>query len=153
MVSGSAWVPFDQNEDWGNSVRYNWELKQGLDKINKEIWEDFWRRYNILQFFSNQSSVAHQGNSINLTEILELFPGLEDIVTDLVNNGVKFDTDGGYELRKDDIIIAEAAIKIDDKNIVIDDFEGREDEMTLFIDHGFTVYTPETFNINEIKNN
>ena len=153
LVSGSAWVPFDQNEDWGNSVRYNWELKQGLDKINKEIWEDFWRRYNILQFFSNQSSVAHQGNSINLTEILELFPGLEDIVTDLVNNGVKFDTDGGYELRKDDIIIAEAAIKIDDKNIVIDDFEGREDEMTLFIDHGFTVYTPETFNINEIKNN
>ena len=153
LTSGSAWIPFDQTEDWGNSVRYNWELKQGLEKISKDVWEDFWRRYNILQFFSNQSTVVDPANSINLTEILELFPGLEDIVTDLVNNDIKFDTDGGYELKKDDIIIAEAAIKIDDKNIVIDDFEGRDDEMTQFIENGFIVYTPETFNINEIKIN
>lgn len=153
LVSGSAWIPLDQDGDWGNSVRYQWDLKQGLDKIDKEIWEDFWHRYNLLQFFSNQSTAASSADSINLTEILELFPGLEDVVTALVNQGVKFDTDGGYELKNDDIIIAEAAIKIDDKKIVIDDFEGREDEMALFVAHGFTVYTPETFNINEIINN
>ena len=74
------------------------------------------------------------------------------LVTALVTHHISFDTEGGFELKEGDIIIAEAAIKIDDKDIVIDDFEGHEGDMTIFEQHGFKVVTPENFNINDYKN-
>ena len=88
---------------------------------------------------------------IDLDEVLIYFPGLEDIVESLISSQISFDVEGGFELKENDIIIAEAAIRIDNKNIVIDDFEGREKEIAVFEQHGFKVYTPNDFNINELK--
>ena len=81
---------------------------------------------------------------IDLEEVLMYFPGLEDVVTTLVQNHIPFDTEGGFELKENDIIIAEAAIKIDGKDIVIDDFTDREDQIELFENHGFKVFAIET---------
>lgn len=151
LLKGSAWYPYDQVDHLEDSVRYDWGLKEGLTEINREDWEDFWRRYNLLQFFHN-NSMQEELPSIDLDEILLYFPGLEDLVTALVTHHISFDTEGGFELKEGDIIIAEAAIKIDDKDIVIDDFEGHEGDMTIFEQHGFKVVTPENFNINDYKN-
>jgi DEAD/DEAH box helicase domain-containing protein len=90
--------------------------------------------------------------TVDLDEILLYFPGLEDVVKELVSNQVRFDTDGGYQLTDEEgIIIAEAAIKIEGKNIVIDDFSGREEDVVKFESHGYKVIDGNSFNINEVK--
>lgn len=150
LVRGSAWYPYDQDEYLEGSIRYNWNIKENLEEINREDWEDFWRRYNLLQFFRNEPMIYTE-TIVDLDEILMYFPGLEDIVTSLVENHIKFNIEGGFQLKENDIIIAEAAIKIEDKNIVIDDFEGHEGDISIFEQHGYKVYTPDNFNINEIK--
>lgn len=150
LLNGSAWYPYDQEEHMEDSVRYDWGLKKDLTEINRETWESFWRRYNLLQFFSNQPFEVDQP-SVDLDEILMYFPGLEDIVTSLVSNHIPFDTEGGCELKENDIIIAEAAIKINDKDIVIDNFDDHEGDIAIFEQHGYKVFTPDNFNINDLK--
>lgn len=152
MMNGCAWYPYDQESNYGDGIRYDWAFRDNQAELNREEWEDFWRRYNILQFFHNEP-MTPAIPEIDLDEVLLYFPGLEDIVTALVQNHILFDTEGGYELREDDIIVAEAAIKIDGKDIVIDDFSGREEQIEIFENKGFKVYTVETFDINAIKNN
>ena len=152
MMNGCAWYPYDQENNYGDGIRYDWAFRDNQAELNREEWEDFWRRYNILQFFHNEPMTPALPE-IDLDEVLVYFPGLEDIVTVLVQNHILFDTEGGYELREDDIIVAEAAIKIDGKDIVIDDFSGREEQIEIFENKGFKVYTIETFDINAIKNN
>ena len=50
-------------------------------------------------------------------------------------------------------VAMEAAIKIEGKDIVIDDFSDRPEAYDYFVAHGYQVYTPETFNIVELKKN
>jgi DEAD/DEAH box helicase domain-containing protein len=156
-VAGSAWYPYDKEDNYSDSVRYNWQMKTGLPEIKKEDWCDFWRRYNILQLFDNKPKNMDTEKvatypTVDLDEILLYFPGLEDVVKELVSNQVRFDTDGGYQLTDEEgIIIAEAAIKIEGKNIVIDDFSGREDDVAKFESHGYKVIDCNSFNINEVK--
>lgn len=151
LMAGSAWYPYDCEEDYQDSVRYKWDIKEGQKEINKDDWMDFWRRFNLLQFFSNKPQEA-QTEKIDLDEILLYFPGLENIVTELVNNHIPFDTDGGFSVMDDNgQVTVEAAIKIDGKDIVIDDFAGRQEAFDYFKSHGYQVYTPETFNITELK--
>ena len=151
IMNGCAWYPYDQESNYGDSVRYDWMLKDNKSELNRDEWEDFWRRYNMLQFFNNEPATQPE-SEIDLEEVLLYFPGLEDIVKALVQNHIPFDTEGGFELKEDDIIIAEAAIKIDGKLIVIDDFSDRQEQIEIFESHGYKVYTTESFNIDEIKN-
>lgn len=55
LVNGSAWVQPKQNptteDNLEDLVRYDYQLTPDLPNINKEDWNDFWCRYNILQFF------------------------------------------------------------------------------------------------------
>lgn len=152
ITNGNAWYPYDQECNYGDSVRYDWMLRDNPSELNRDEWEDFWRRYNMLQFFTNEPNTQPKPE-IDLEEVLLYFPGLEDIVKVLVQNHIPFDTEGGYELKEDDIIIAEAAIKIDGKLIVIDDFSDRQEQVEIFENHGYKVFTTESFNVDEIKNN
>ena len=87
-----------------------------------------------------------------MDEILLYFPGLEDVVKELVNNNIPFDTEGGFSMMNENGQVAmEAAIKIEGKDIVIDDFTDRQEAYDYFVEHGYQVYTPETFNIVELK--
>ena len=155
LTSGSAWYPYDKDNHYEDSVRYDWGLKHGLPEIKKEDWCDFWRRYNILQFFANnlqQTGQTGLSTGIDISEILDYFPGLEDVVIELVNNRIPFDTDGGFQLTDEDgIIIAEAAIKLDNRNIVIDDFSDRQEDAAKFERHGYKVIDANNFNITEIN--
>lgn len=55
LINGAAWVmpkPNPVSEDnLEAKVCYNFELTPNLQSINREDWNDFWRRYNMLQFF------------------------------------------------------------------------------------------------------
>lgn len=147
LLAGSAWYPCDQEEGLGDSIRYDWAMRKIPAELNKDDWEDFWRRYDILQFFRQPAPEP----DVELEEILQYFPGLEDVVSSLFHNNVAFTTEGTYNLMEGGVIVAEAAIKIEGKDIVIDNFEGRDDAVAAFESHGFTVLTPETFDINKVK--
>ena len=151
LTHGTAWYPYDQTTDYANSVRYAWQLSEGMREIDREDWTDFWRRYNLLQLFSNKAPDAISAPVIDVDEVILFFPGLESIVTQLVEHNIPFDVEGGYELKDEDgIIIAEAAIKLDGKNVVIDDFSGRPEDTERFRQMGFVVVSPQDFNINTI---
>ncbi len=150
LTNGSAWFAYDVEDDgFGDSIRYDWGLSEIKGAINKEEWEDFWRRYNIIQFFDNSPATTEVEQEINEDEILILFPGLEEVVKQLIQNKIGFNTDGGFELIENEIIVAEAAIKINGKNIVIDNFD--EETATIFKDRGYQVFNSNTFNISTIK--
>lgn len=57
LTAGAAWYPYDQESDYANSVRYVMQLTDGLTEIDKTEWMDFWRRYNLLQLFSNKPAL------------------------------------------------------------------------------------------------
>ena len=78
-----------------------------------------------------------------------MFPGLEEVVKQLIQNKIAFNIDGGFELIENEIIVAEAAIKINGKNIVIDDFD--EETANIFKERGYQVFNSNTFNISTIK--
>lgn len=136
---------------WSPEKQKDWKLSEGMTEIDKDTWRAFWYKYNILQIYMQDETKEESEAEVNIDEILPYFPGLEDIVTSLVDNHIPFDPDGGFDLEEDGVIIASAAIKIDDENIVIDDLDS--ETISIFESHGYKVFTPETFNINEIKNN
>jgi DEAD/DEAH box helicase domain-containing protein len=156
MVQGVAWYPYDQEDHFADSIRYQWALTPDMTQVDKGEWADFWRRYNLLQFFRNASQEASSPTSaqlpeVNLDEILDYFPGLEEVVTALVQNHVPFNPDGGFQLTDEDgIIVAEAAIKIEGQDTVIDDFAGRDEDRAKFEAHGYRVVDVNAFNINDI---
>ena len=41
MMNGSAWCPYNQESNYGDSVRYDWGLKGNQTELNREDWEDF----------------------------------------------------------------------------------------------------------------
>jgi len=137
-------------QNWSPEELKNWRLEGGLSEIDKDVWRAFWYKYNILHIFKQDDNTPTAvDNDIDLDEILIYFPGLEDIVTALVNNHIPFEEDGGYDLKEDGVIIASAAIKIKNENIVIDEFD--DETKSIFESHGFKAYTPATFNISEFK--
>ena len=93
--------------------------------------------------------MPQEHQAINIEEIIILFPGLEDIIEQLVQNEIPFNTEGGFELIENEIIIAEAAIKIEGKDIVIDNFDN--ETIKMFTERGYQAITPENFSIDNIK--
>ena len=50
------------------AIQYDWHLQHIHMNIDKEEWVGFWRRYNLLQFFSNSSTSAVE----NITTDIDL---------------------------------------------------------------------------------
>lgn len=161
LTDGSAWYDYDAFDHYTHSVRYTWGLKMGLSDIKRDDWEGFWHRYNLLQLFADEENLEQEEShaaaapsadepSEDRADIIGRFPGLEEIVGQLLDHGVAFDHDGGFELEDDEgvSIIAEAAIGLVGRNVVIDNFEGREDEVEAFRAKGYTVIDAAGFDIN-----
>ena len=137
-------------QQWTPDEIENWRLPEGLTSIEKDVWQSFWHKYNILQIYMQEETApSPEEPEVSLDDILIFFPGLENIVTELVNNHIPFDTDGGFDIEENGIIIASAAIKLENENTVIDDFD--DETKAIFEAHGYKVYTPATFDINAIK--
>ena len=70
LVTGSAWVLPKQGvtiqDKLEDKVCYDFQIVPNLSAINKEDWNDFWRQYNLLQFFKlvgdEETSIEKQVN-------------------------------------------------------------------------------------------
>lgn len=138
-------------EAFNNGIKYELQITKGLRFAEKEDWISFWRRYNLIQFFSgnkNESSEALE--TINRDEIKELYPGMEDIVDILLDNDVPFSHDGVFELTdEDNAVIASAAMIIDNPKIAIDPFD--DNDKIVFTDKGYKTISQEEFCVELIK--
>lgn len=138
---------------FGNGLKYELHLRQGLKEIDKDEWVAFWRRYNLIQFFNRDVSndaISTQSAVVDREAIKELYPGMEEIVDILIDNQVPFSHDGVFELTdEDNAVIASAAMIIDNPKIAIDPFDDKD--KLVFIEKGYKVITQEEFNIEIIK--
>ena len=139
---------------FNNAVKYDLHLHRGLRELDKDEWVSFWRRYNLIQFWSAGSNEEVDGVAaeavVNREEIKELYPGMEDIVDILLDNNVPFSHEGVFELTNaDNEVIASAAMIIDNPKIAIDPFDSNDE--SVFVQNGYKVIAQEDFNEELIK--
>lgn len=140
-------------EAFGKAIKYNWHLQQLNITIDKDEWCGFWRRYNLLQFFSNQpiAPVVSTTNNIDRDEVKMFYPGLENIVDQLLDNNIEFGLDGDVDLTDaDGIVLASAGMIIRKYMIAIDPYD--DDSTAIFESAGYTILHADNFNIKDIKN-
>jgi DEAD/DEAH box helicase domain-containing protein len=138
---------------FANAVKFELQIHRGLNELDKDEWVAFWRRYNLIQFFSGNINSTQEESptvQINRDEIKELYPGMEDIVDILIDNNIPFSYDGVFELTdENNDVIASSAMIIDNPKIAIDPF-GEADKAT-FEQKGYRVIKQEEFNVELIK--
>jgi len=119
---------------------------------NKENWELFWQTYNLLQFHDfkgveRELKVEEPTESIN--QILEFFAvELHGIVRALIEKHIPINFDYDFELLEDEIIVAQATLGSELPKFFMLPFD--EESRKKFIESGFTEYTIENFNINNL---
>lgn len=145
------------DEEVANALRYaisfDWHLKTLTMSIDKEEWVGFWRRYNLLQFFSNriEDNEVIPSIEIDRDEIKMYYPGLEDIVDMLLDNGIPFSLEGDVDLTDSDgIVLASAGMIIRDSKVAIDPSD--DASANMFESAGFTIMDSNNFDINKIIN-
>lgn len=137
-------------------IHYEWNLQSHLLTIDNEEWTGFWRRYNFLQFFPNKTNVVVSTatsivETVDRDEVKMYYPGLEDIVDQLLDNNISFSHDGDVDLTDDDgIVIASAQMILSELKIAIESVDEQSSE--TFISCGYQVISVSDFNINNIIN-
>lgn len=166
LYDGEVWIDDDCDKNltdtstdeeieaaFGQGIKYNLHIKRGLDKADKEAWIDLWRRYNIIQFFCDVETCREAvtvEEQVDRDEIKCLYPGMEEIVDILLDNHIPFSYDGVVELTdEDNVVIASAAMIIDDPKIAIDPIENTD--KAVFNEKGYKTISQNEFNIELIK--
>ena len=139
---------------FGKGIKYDLKIHPGLRNADKDEWVGFWRRYNIIQFFTgavdDATATSEPVIEINRDEIKELYPGMESIVDILLDNNVPFSHEGLFELTdEDNAVIASAAMIIDNPKIAIDPFD--ENDKAIFQEKGYKTISQEEFNVELVK--
>lgn len=145
LYSGSAWyIRFVDEGQEADAVRYDWKLNDGLSVIDKNEWEEFWHRYNILQLFEMEET--SQTIETDYEEVAQYYLGLESIIKQLIEHHVPFNPEGGFSIFDDSgALIAEADLGFEDPKLVINPFSD-EDKYT-FEKNGYKVIEPSEFTI------
>lgn len=136
-------------------IHYDWHIRQGLSSIEQEDWAGFWRRYNLLQFFSNSSGnteaiIESTATLIDRKEVKRYYPELEDIVDMLIDNNISFNTEGEGDLtNEDDEVIASARMILKEQKIAINSDSDTYTE--VFIRQGYKVISSSEFTVELIK--
>ena len=138
---------------YSDAIKYDLQLQRGLSELDKEEWVAFWRRYNLIQFFSGSLESSQEEAAaapVNREEVKELYPGMEDIVDILIDNNIPFSYDGVFELTdENNDVIASAAMIIDNPKIAID--PSSDADKAMFEQKGYKVIKQEDFNVELIK--
>ncbi len=88
---------------------------------------------------------------VDRDEVKMYYPGLEDIVDQLLDNNISFSHEGDVDLTDDDgIVIASAQMILSELKIAIEPFDEQSSE--TFISCGYQVISVSDFNINNIIN-
>ncbi len=141
-------------EAFGKGIKFDLKIHPGLRNADKDEWVGFWRRYNIIQFFTgavdDATATSEPVIEINRNEIKELYPGMGSIVDILLDNNVPFSHEGVFELTdEDNAVIASAAMIIDNPKIAIDPFD--ENDKAVFQEKGYKTISQEEFNVELVK--
>ena len=134
------------------AVRYDWHLQSNQYSLDKDEWTGFWRRYNLLQFFSNKQDIVEaETMDIDRDEIKMFYPELEDIVDILIDNNIAFGYDGDTDLTDaDGIVLASAGMLLRDKKVAINPSD--EHSKAILETAGYKILYSQNFNINDIIN-
>ena len=134
------------------AVRYDWHLQKNQYSLDKDEWTGFWRRYNLLQFFSNKQDIVEaETMDIDRDEIKMFYPELEDIVDILIDNNIAFGYDGDTDLTDaDGIVLASAGMLLRDKKVAINPSD--EHSKAILETAGYKILYSLNFNINDIIN-
>ena len=134
------------------AIRYDWHLQNNQYSLDKDEWTGFWRRYNLLQFFSNKKDIVEaETMAIDRDEIKMFYPELEDIVDMLIDNNIAFGYDGDTDLTDSDgIVLASAGMLLRDKKVAINPSD--EHSKTILETAGYKILYSQNFNINDIIN-
>lgn len=141
------------SEALDNAVQYDWHLQTIMPSIDRDEWVGFWRRYNLLQFFSNKPASAATVDTITIDrdEVKMYYPGLEDIVDQLLDNNITFGLEGDVDLTDaDGIVLASAGMLIRDLKVAIDPID--DSSAAMFESAGYEIIYSDNFDINAIKN-
>lgn len=134
------------------AVRYDWHLQNNQYSLDKDEWTGFWRRYNLLQFFSNKQDIVEaETMDIDRDELKMFYPELEDIVDILIDNNIAFGYDGDTDLTDaDGIVLASAGMLLRDKKVAINPSD--EHSKAILETAGYKILYSQNFNINDIIN-
>ena len=136
-----------------HSIAYDWQLNRDLKDIDCEEWTEFWRMYDLLQFFPNaqhKGGTAANNASVDREEIKMYYPGLEEIVDALLDHDIPFSYEGDVDLLSEEgIVIASAQMILTELKIVIDPVDEASEK--VFADGGYKVITVADFSIDKIK--
>ena len=137
-----------------DGIHYEWNLQMHLQTIDNEEWTGFWQRYNLLQFFPNKVNVENPASkstidTIDRDEVKMYYPGLEDIVDQLLDHDISFSHEGDVDLTDEEgIVIASAQMILKEQKIAIDPVDEQSSE--TFASHGYQVIIGSEFDINNI---
>ena len=134
------------------AIRYDWHLQNNQYSLDKDEWTGFWRRYNLLQFFSNKQDIVEaEKMDIDRDEIKMFYPELEDIVDMLIDNNIAFGYEGDTDLTDaDGIVLASAGMLLRDKKVAINPSD--EHSKAILETAGYKILYSQNFNINDIIN-
>ena len=134
------------------AVRYDWHLQNNQYSLDMDEWTGFWRRYNLLQFFSNKQDIVEaETMDIDRDEIKMFYPELEDIVDMLIDNNIAFGYEGDTDLTDaDGIVLASAGMLLRDKKVAIN--PSHEHSKAILETAGYKILYSQNFNINDIIN-
>ena len=134
------------------AIRYDWHLQNNQYSLDKDEWTGFWRRYNLLQFFSNKQDIVEaETMDIDRDEIKMFYPELEDIVDILIDNNIAFGYEGDTDLTDaDGIVLASAGMLLRDKKVAINPSD--EHSKAILETAGYKILYSQNFNINDIIN-
>lgn len=97
------------------------------------------------------STATSTVETVDRDEVKIYYPGLEDIVDQLLDHNISFSHEGDVDLTDDDgIVIASAQMILSELKIAIDPVDEQSSE--TFISCGYHVIAASDFNINNIIN-
>ena len=125
-------------------VIYNVITAPGNENLDKDKWNYFWRLYNLLNLGDNavrkSEPMEEQEATMdekNINDILQYYPGVEDIARYLLEHHVAISAEGGFSLMRDEEVVANAMLGSEVLKIAVDPLD--EDSRKAFEEAGYKV--------------
>ncbi len=111
----------------------NWEIIQGQQNVDKADWMDFWRRYNILQFFESEisesdvnmmSSLNTSSEESDYDDIMKYYPEkYQVLVLKACQKGYNVSDGGDFNITdEDNNTLGSARFGIEEEKWVVDPY-------------------------------
>lgn len=123
---------------------------QPEEGLPEELWQDFWRVYNLVSLYQGIETEAPPAATENdqWEEIADEFDDeLHEIVIDLLKQGIEFEHTAGIAIKnaKGKKVCEAELVSVKHKFVFFPDDEDAA------IAEGYTVFEPENFSVNDIK--